>query len=356
MTASAPPPAPVDPSAPVVPPAPAAAPAAPAAAGALPPAASLALPPAFAARLASLAALGFDGPDAAAFLHGQLSTDVVAMAPGTTGLSSYNSPKGRVLATLLLWRRGPESFVALVATDLAAALRKRLSMFVLRAKVTVSDAAAGKILVGAGGDGAAAALAHALDVARAAGVAAADGDVIALPDGRAVAIAAAEDATAFLADTGLRVVEPAAFEQLGIRAGVPVVTHATQDRFVPQALNLDLLDGVHFRKGCYPGQEIVARMQYLGRLKERLFAFRVAAPAPAAGTALHAADTPEPAMGTVVNAVAVDGGGCELLAVASYDGAARGTLRLGSPAGPLLNALPLPYAVPTPVAPQRVKL
>ena len=86
-----------------------------------------------------LGALAFEGPDAAAFLQGQLSNDVSVMAPGAAQWSSYNSAKGRLLGTLLLWRAGPEAFRAWVAADLAEPLRKRLSMFVLRAKVTVRD-------------------------------------------------------------------------------------------------------------------------------------------------------------------------------------------------------------------------
>lgn len=321
--------------------------------------ASPALPvvPGIATRLDEFAGMAFDGSDAATFLHGQLSTDVTAMPVGAVGLSSYNSPKGRVLATLVLYRRAPDAFLALVATDLAAALRKRLAMFVLRAKVVVSDATAGKAIVGIGGEGSREALARVLPEAPAPGnaIATPEGIVMAFPDGRTVIIAEPAAASAWSARLGLPPEPSAAFALAGIRAGVPLVTQATQDRFVPQALNLDLLDGIHFRKGCYPGQEIVARMQYLGRLKERLFAFRADAPPPAPGTALFAAGAPEPVLGTVVNAAPVGGGGA-FLAVASYDSAVDGSLRLGAPDGPALAVEPLPYTVPVPAAPQRVKL
>jgi len=312
---------------------------------------------AFAAPFDDLAGIAFDGPDAAAFLHGQLSTDVAAMPVGAVGLTTYNSPKGRVLASLVLFRRAPEAFLALVAADLAPALRKRLTMFVLRAKLTVSDATAGKTIIGIGGAGSKDALARVFQAVPdpGQGAAAAAGDLVGFPDGRVVAICDQAAAATLAAQLALPPGAPGAFALLGIRAGVPLVTQATQDRFVPQALNFDLLGGVHFRKGCYPGQEIVARMQYLGRLKERLFAFRADAPPPAAGAALVAADAPEPVLGTVVNAAPVDGGS-EFLAVASYDGAVAGSLRLGAPDGPAPVVLPLPYDVPVPVAPPRVKL
>lgn len=311
----------------------------------------------FATPLDAFAGIGFDGPDAATFLHGQLSTDVISMPVGAVGLATYNSPKGRVLASLVLFRRTPDAFIALVAADLAAALRKRLAMFVLRAKVVVSDATAGRVLAGIGGTGLGDAVSRAFGGAPVPGqgLANAEGDLLVLPDGRAIAMPAPEAAEGVLARLALPPGTPDAFAQLGIRAGVPIVTLATQDRFVPQALNFDLLGGIHFRKGCYPGQEIVARMQYLGRLKDRLFVFRVDAPPPAPGTALVAADAPEPALGTVVNAAPGDGGS-EFLAVANYDAAVAGALRLGAHDGPVPAVLPLPYEVPVPVAPERVKL
>lgn len=318
--------------------------------------ASLPPVPPFAASLPSLALVTFDGPDAAPFLHGQLSTDVTAMPDGAVALSSYNSPKGRMLASLHLFRRGPERFLALVAADLAPALRKRLAMFVLRAKVKVGDGG-DLALLGVAGDGAGAALGRALGTVPLPGhgVGLPDCEVLALPDGRYVLVAPAASREAVATRVGLSAAEEADFERVGIRAGVPRVTLAIQDQFVPQSLNFDLLGGVHFRKGCYPGQEIVARMQYLGRLKERLFAFHVQASPPAPGTPLFVAQGPESAQGMVVEAVA-EGSGATLLAVAGYDAAHAGTLRLGSADGPALELLSVPYAIPAPVAPQRVKL
>jgi tRNA-modifying protein YgfZ len=305
--------------------------------------------------------LGFDGPDAAAFLHGQLSSDVAGMAPGTAAWTSYNSAKGRMLATLLLWRADADSFLAFVAADVAAPLAKRLAMFVLRAKVKVADLTGQGQTIGVAGPGTAGAVRAALGGAPepGQGVRAGDTCVIAAPDGRCfvhVPAAGAGDVTAKLA-AHADPISADAWRRLGILVGIPTVTRATQDLFVPQTANWDLVGGVNFRKGCYPGQEIIARMQYLGRLKERLFAFHVDAPPPSPATPVYSPVFGEQACGTVVNAAMSPDGGTDLLAVVQWAAAtADGTLRLGAPDGPALAARALPYAVPAPTAPDRPKL
>jgi folate-binding protein YgfZ len=319
-------------------------------------------PVAVACPVGDLAVLRFDGPDAAAFLHGQLSSDVAALAPGTLQWSSYNSPKGRMLANLLLARPAPgDGLRAVLAADLAAAIARRLAMFVLRARVKVADAGAERALVGIVGPGAAAAAAAAFGVAVVPGGALVSGDtvVLGLPDGRVlveVATAARADALAALGPHVARAGEDA-WRRAGVRAGVPLVTAATSDQFVPQALNFDALGGISFRKGCYPGQEIVARMHYLGRLKERLFAFDHHGDAPAPGTRLHAASFGDQPCGTVVNGVADgdDGTSATLLAVVQRSAAEGDVVHLGAPDGPVLVRRALPYAVPEPAPRERLR-
>lgn len=274
------------------------------------------------ATLRDLHPIAFDGADAASFLHGQLSSDVEGMAVGAAGWTSYNSPKGRVLATMLLWRRAPDSFVAFAAADLADALRQRLAMFVLRAKVKVAELP-GRVVGSA--EHPAAGREHATT-----------------PDGRYLLVAPDTDSGGD--ETAAR-----PWHWLGVRAGVPMITAATQDQFIAQTLNLDLIGAISFRKGCYPGQEIVARMQYLGRLKERLLAFHVDASAPPAATRIHAADD---AVGTVINAAPAPSGGSDLLAVVRWEAAER-DLRVE---GAALAPLELPYAVPAPTRPNRVDI
>ena len=144
----------------------------------------------------------------------------------------------------------------------------------------------------------------------------------------------------------------AAWRWLTIRAGVPVVTAATQDAFVAQAANWDLLGGIDFRKGCYTGQEIIARTHYLGRLKERTLAFHADAPEAAPGDRIYSQAFEDQPCGTVVNAAPAPGGGCDLLAVLQLAAAERGDARLASVDGPSLVPLPLPYVIPAAKAPR----
>jgi folate-binding protein YgfZ len=299
--------------------------------------------------LAPWGAIAVEGPDAAAFLQGQFTNDVTRLAAGGSQRSAWCSPKGRVLALFLLRRADAERFELLLPVSLAEGLMKRLRMYVLRAKVSVGDVGANTVRLGLGGPAAAAAIAATLGptppVHHSSVVEGAT--LIALSEHRFVLLAAPEAAPALWGTLAARA-RPAGFgcwQWLTVRAGVPVVTPATQDAFIPQMLDLDALDALAFDKGCYAGQEIVARTQYLGRLKERLALAHVDAAPPAAGARLFASAFGDQPCGTVVNAAAAPGSGADLLAVAQI--AALGdTLRLSAPDGPAIALLPLPYAVP----------
>jgi len=307
------------------------------------------------------------GDDAIAFLHGQLSSDVPVLAPGQGQYWSYNSPKGRMLANGVLWRpaRGPSDRVLmLLSSDLVEPVRRRLSMFVLRAKVTIEDVRERHALLGVAGGDAALAVREALGVTvapmTATSFGAGDTTALALPDGRIVVAAAAASGPlvhAALARNAA-IADADAWRWFGIAAGVPMITSPTSDLFVPQAANWDLLGGVNFKKGCYPGQEIVARMQYLGRLKERLFVFRTDTRDAAAGTRLFSATFGDgQSCGNVVNAAHDTSSGSVLLAVVQTAAAAAQDVRLGAADGPLLTALALPYAVPdVPAAPRAPRM
>jgi folate-binding protein YgfZ len=295
------------------------------------------------------------GDDGVAFLHGQLSSDVKALRPGDGQYWSYNSPKGRTLANGVLWRApaGDDAVTLLLAADLAATIRRKLAMYVLRARVTIDDVTDHHALLGLAGAGAAQAAQEALGVAppRATAVAfGANATAFALPDGRFVIVAATQ---APIVQAALArhasIVDADTWRWLGVAAGVPWITAATSDLFIPQMLNWDVLGGVNFRKGCYPGQEIVARMQYLGRLKERLFAFRSDAFDAAPATRLFsAALAPDQPCGTLVNAAPHPSGGTAILAVVQVAAADADDLALGTPDGPRLRRHALPYPVPDP--------
>ena len=253
-----------------------------------------------------------------------------------------------MLANFLLWREGA-SFFMVLSRDIVAAIQKRISMFVLRSRVRVSDVSESIVLHGASGPQADGALREVFGdiplgpngLGRREGI----GTAIRLPDGRFVLASAVSNAPALpqrLA-AALKQVDPCAWRWLDIRNGVPLVTAATQDRLVPQMANLEVLGGVSFGKGCYTGQEIVARTQRLGRVKRRMFLANVAAAA-AAGDELYSEDLGDQAGGLIVNAESSPDGGCDVLAVVQSESRDRSTVHLRSLEGPVLRFLALPYA------------
>ena len=296
------------------------------------------------------------GDDAIAFLHGQLSSDVQSLGPGDGQYWSYNSPKGRMLANGVLWRSPAEqadgSVTLLLAADLAETIRRRLSMFVLRGRVKIEDDSARCALIGLAGGGSDEACRAAFGIVPRPSCAAAFGagaTAFTLPDLRIAIVVPAENAPVLHAAIARHatVVETGVWRWYGIAAGVPSITAATSDLFVPQTANWDVLGGVSFRKGCYPGQEIVARMQYLGRLKERLFAFHTDALDVAPAARVHsAAFDARQACGTVVNAAPDPSGGTALLAVVQLTAVEADDLTVDEPVGARLTRRPLPYAVP----------
>jgi folate-binding protein YgfZ len=277
-------------------------------------------------------AIAITGPDAEAFLQAQLTNDVAALRAGDAQWNAWCSPKGRVLASFPLARSGDEAFLLIVPATLSPGFVRRLRLYVLRSKVVVTSLAGTHVVIGLD--------AHAARLA--------DPELaVACPDGRRALVVSRDAAT----DTWQRLLRDAApagspaWDLLGIRAGVAVITPATEDRFVPQMLNWELVGGVSFRKGCYPGQEIVARMQYRGRVKERLYRARIAAGA-VPGASLFGRQFGEQACGTVVNAVHVPGSGTELLAVLQTASAESDRISLTPGSEEALTLLDLPYAVP----------
>jgi len=283
----------------------------------------------FIAKLDHLGTLRFGGEDAEAFLQGQLSCDVAGLGPRSSTHGAYCSPKGRMLANFLLWR-DDEGFGMVLSRDLVPAVQKQISKFVLRSKVKIVDSSEAVVLVGAVGERAQRSLA------------AASGAPLKLSDGRLLLALPAADAPGVL--RGLELADAALWRWLDIRAGLPLVTAATQDQFVPQMANLELLGGVSFEKGCYTGQEIVARTQHLGRVKRRMFPAHVGVAA-RAGDALYSDDLAGQASGMVLNAEVSPEGGYDLLAVIQAASRERSTVHLGAPDGAALGCLPLPYAV-----------
>ncbi|HZR35073.1 MAG TPA: hypothetical protein VFA75_06825 [Nevskia sp.] len=292
--------------------------------------------------LAHLGAIRASGADAESFLQNQLSNDVRQLAPDRVQLSSYNSPKGRVLDLFAL-RRDGEAILLETRRDTLPASLKRLRMFVLRSKTVLEEVGESLFALGAAGADAAALLQQAglpLPAQDWQQIHGADGLVVMRRPGARYSLhgpAPRLEALWPRLAAQARPVGTAAWRLLDVLAGLPAIRPETADHFVAQMLNLDQLGAISFTKGCYPGQEIVARMHYLGNLKRRMFLCRSEAVAALPGTDVFAGGS-ESAAGEVVHAAPHPDGGVALLAVLQL-AQAEAPLRLGSGEGAALKVV-----------------
>ncbi len=305
----------------------------------------------FVAVVSDLGLIAVTGEDAASFLHNQLTNDVEHLGANEARLAGYCSPKGRLQATFLIWRNAESVFLQL-PRELQPALQKRLSMFVLRAKARLSDAGAGHVVLGLGGAAAQAALRQHVESLPDAPYGKVDhplGTVIRLADAfgapRYQWLLSAADAAALMPALRqtLALGGNQAWHLSSIHAGVPQVTAKTQEQFVPQMINFELLGGVNFKKGCYPGQEIVARSQYLGKLKRRAALVTIDHAVAQAGDEVFAVADPGQPCGMVVNAAPNGAGGVDALVEMKLAALEAGDIRLGSAEGAPLAFRPMPY-------------
>lgn len=315
----------------------------------------------FVAAITDQGLIGLNGDEAASFLHGQLTNDVEHLDQQQVRLAGYCTPKGRLLASFLMWRNATTIYLQLPRA-IQPAIQKRLQMFVLRAKAKLHDASfdeANQVILGLGGKQASAALAAWFPTLPATPFSKVDhalGTLLRVADAFGSAryewltsAATARDVwpplTAQLAKGGTD-----AWQLSDIHAGIPQITAATQEQFVPQMVNFELLGGVNFKKGCYPGQEIVARSQYLGKLKRRTTLVSIADAAAVAGGELYTVSDPEQPCGMLVNAAPNGSGGIDALvemklgAIAEGSSAA-GAVRYGSAQGAAVHFLPMPYVL-----------
>lgn len=297
------------------------------------------LPSAAAAITAPLPGLGViraQGEEAAKFLHGQLTNDFSLLGLSEARLAGFCSPKGRLLASFVGFKRAHDDILLVCSRDLLPAVLKRLSMFVLRAKLKLSDASEAFQVRGLAGTDAAAAPwrktdgtdgSHTITLHPAAG------------QGRALWIAPAETTA-----PALPALSDARWDWLEVMSGVARVSQPVVEAFVPQMLNHESVGGVNFKKGCYPGQEVVARSQFRGTLKRRAYLVAADAPLAAGQDVFHSSDAEQPC-GTVALAAAHPDGGWNAIVSMQTSAAAGGSLHAGSAAGPQLTLLPLPYAL-----------
>ena len=294
-------------------------------------------------RLADWGVILAQGADAASFLHGQLTPDVQHLDERGACLAGYCSAKGRLLASAVVWRGAVDELMLACSADVLPATLKRLSMYVLRARCKLGDASAAVALYGLAGDAATRWLGAAAPAQAWQRADTAQGPLVRLPDAQGVArylLAAHAEAAA----PELPALPAAAWAWLEVSSGVARIVAATAEQFVPQMVNLDLVGGVNFQKGCYPGQEIVARSQYRGTIKRRAFVFDTDAAAQPGQEVFHSDDADQPA-GRIVNAASLGTAHCALVEV-KLSALDAGTLHLGAPGGPGLRRSTQPYAVP----------
>ncbi len=299
------------------------------------------------APLLDMGLIRASGVDAPGFLHNLLTNDINGIGPGGARFAGFCTAKGRLLALLLIWRDG-DDFLLMLPRDILPAMLKKLSMYVLRSKVKLIDATGERALIG---------FSAPIAVSPAPtfvgenlprfGVAAVEGgQAIRLDDTRwlltldpTTAVSRWQALAATARPVGL-----AAWQWLEIAAGQPRVVAATQEAFIPQMLNMELpaVAGVSFTKGCYPGQEIVARTQYLGKVKRRTFRARLAT-AVAPGASVYSPETGDQHCGAIVSVAPSPAGGFECLVCVQIGAVEAGEVHVGAPDGDRLEFLALPY-------------
>ena len=289
--------------------------------------------------LTHLALIEATGEDAKSFLHNQLTSDVNHLGNGQAQHAGWCTAKGRMQASFLTWQQDGRYFLAFSA-DLLEATQKRLQMFILRAKVKLSALTDSTIMLGISGPQANEALADAGLPCPSAPLATAQQDattVIRLDASRLIVIAPESAMAALWQKLSIKA-RPAgipAWRWLDIQAAFPLVTLATKEEFVPQMADFEKIGGVSFHKGCYPGQEVVARTQYLGKVKRHLYRL-TSEQTLKAGDVLHSPDNPDQSCGMVMTAAASPAGGYEALAVVQSN--FSGNVRLGALDGPKVSA------------------
>jgi len=312
-------------------------------------ASDLALGAPVAVRLADWGVIRVKGDDAAAFLNGQLTQETIKLDIGQARLAGYCSPKGRLLASFVMWRTAADEILLACSADLLAPTLRRLSMFVLRAKCKLTDASSEIALWGV-------ALPGLLHGDAALPVPAAPYATTSVAGGTAIRLADAAGATRVLWAAALDAAPPWAttsspdvWNWLEVQSGVPRIVASTVEAFVPQMVNLELVGGVNFQKGCYPGQEIVARSQYRGTLKRRMV-LAEGATAATAGAEVFAAADPEQPAGQIVLSASLphpEGGVRHAVLIEVKRALAEaGELHLGAADGPVVRLRALPYEIP----------
>lgn len=298
------------------------------------------------------------GADANSFLQGQLSNDINHVSNTQSQMSSYCSPKGRALALFRVFQIDTAYYLSL-PSEIASKTLQRLKMFVMRSDVTMDDVTEQYFHFGVAGKQAADNIKTALGLT-------------ALPDKQDDAIAEKQLSVQKLPQTSDKstdrfelfgaytdattnweqlktVCQPvgqSAWNLLRINAGIPEITTNIAEAFVPQMLNLQLVNAVNFQKGCYPGQEIVARTKYLGKLKKRLYLAEIATQNPIIiGTDLYESGSNQQSIGKIVSAALSAVDTYRILLVLRISAVENQPICLADKAGSAIKILELPYSI-----------
>ena len=301
--------------------------------------------------LSQFGTLRASGEDALTFLQNLLSNDIREVSKTSAQYSSLNTAKGRVLATMLIWQEGGDYLLQL-PRELIAPMHKKLSMYVLRAKVKITDASDEIVVLGVSGSKASEVLQNHLGKLPQQALGAAgfeQASVLKIDEARFQISTSPQHAPKLweAISEKARPVGSRCWDWLNIKAGIPNILPQTQEHFVAQMVNLDLIGGISFNKGCYPGQEIVARTHYLGKQKRRMYLAHVDSDeSPLPGDELYSADMENHASGVIANASAAPGGGFDVLAVMQIASHDAYPVHLGSLLDAKLAFEPLPYPLP----------
>jgi folate-binding protein YgfZ len=291
-----------------------------------------------AAPLTHLGVIRIAGADAASFIHNQLTQDFLLLPPNQARLAAFCSAKGRMQASFIGFKPDANTVLLVCSRDLLEATLKRLRMFVLRAKAVLNDASAEFALYGCLGPGTPPASPAAWSLAADAGA-----TRIQLYPG------AGYSRELWLGPVGKRPelseIPTDLWLYAEVMSGLATISQALYEALVPQMLNYESVGGVNFKKGCYPGQEVVARSQFRGILKRRAYILRGKAPMHAGQEIFSALDADQ-ACGVVVQAAAEpDGSAWVAIAALQVQAAHEASLSLARSAGPILELLALPYAL-----------
>jgi len=293
------------------------------------------------APLNHLGVIRAEGEDAVKFLHGQLTHDFALLGIDHARLTAFLSAKGRMQASFIGFKRSPTEVWLVCSRDLLAPTLKRLSMFVMRAKARLTDATAEIQLFGLAGS----TIETIAGSAKPAWSKTEFGHttVVHLPP------AAGQPRALWVAPLGETApagpeLDPALWAWGEVQSGVATLTAPLVDAFVPQMLNYESVDGVSFKKGCYPGQEVVARSQFRGAIKRRAYLAHADTEL-AVGTDIFSPADSEQACGTVVQTAPAPEGGWDAIVSLQITAAEQGALHVGAPGGPPLALGALPYTL-----------